>query len=68
MNGGVFYVCSNLKSVYFDGDAPTGVTENTFTGVSAGAKAYVYSTAQGFPAEGSDWYGLIVEYRDAQTP
>ena len=56
-----FSGCNSLSVIYFDGNAPT------VTGSSIGtmADAYVYSAAEGFPAENQIWYGLTVKYRDA---
>jgi len=55
--------CNRLSEVYFDGDKPI-VGSSVFLRVAPGAVAYVYPSAQGFPAEGQLWIGLVVKYRD----
>lgn len=59
----MFEGCTNLTDVYFDGDAPK-IGTLSFIRIATGAKAYVYSTAAGFPGEGQNWYGIIIAYRD----
>jgi len=55
-----FYGASKLANVVFLGNAPTSVGVEAFTEVAAGAKATISSSATGFPAVGSAWYGLTV--------
>ncbi len=55
-----FEGCSGLVSMLFLGDAPPSVGD--FHTSSAGCKAYVKSTANGWPAEGEYWNGLEVVY------
>lgn len=52
--------CSSLVSMMFLGDAPPSV--GGFHTSSAGCKACVKSTANGWPAEGEYWNGLEVVY------
>ena len=53
-----FEGCSGLVSMLFLGDAPPSVGD--FHTSSVGCKAYVKSTANGWPAEGEYWNGLEV--------
>ena len=55
-----FEGCSGLVSMVFLGDAPPSV--GGFHTLSAGCKAYVKSTANGWPTEGEYWNGLEVVY------
>jgi uncharacterized repeat protein (TIGR02543 family) len=50
----------DLVNIYFLGNAP-GVTRNQFEDLGANPKAFIKSTATGFPAVGSLWNGLTVE-------
>lgn len=65
-----FRNCSSLANVYFDGDALNLSGTNIFSGVASPAYANVYETAAGFSAEGENYYGLTIRYRDdnAQKP
>ena len=56
-----FYKCTSLKSITFQGDAPTDVGSNAFTNVADGAVAVVTIEAlNSFGGFGTDWNGLTV--------
>jgi uncharacterized repeat protein (TIGR02543 family) len=55
-----FNNASKLANFYFLGNAPA-VDSSSFTGVAAGAKAYITSRATGFPNVGSIWERLLVD-------
>jgi hypothetical protein len=57
---------TSLTSVTFSGNAPT-TFDNAFSGVPTGTKANVAYNATGFPANGSNWKGLIVSYGSAPS-
>lgn len=62
-----FEGASSLSNVYMLGDAPIVSPTNVFAGVNIGAKAYIKSTATGYPSVGSDWYGLTIALRSYQV-
>jgi len=57
---------TSLTSVTFSGNAPT-TFDDAFSGVPTGTKANVAYNATGFPANGSNWKGLIVSYGSAPS-
>ena len=57
---GLFEYADDLESIYFLGNAPV-VTRDQFKDLGANPKAFIKSTATGFPAVGSLWNGLTVE-------
>jgi uncharacterized repeat protein (TIGR02543 family) len=56
----LFGDAEDLVSIYFLGNAP-GVTRGQFDDLRANPKAFIKSTATGFPAVNSLWHGLTVE-------
>jgi uncharacterized repeat protein (TIGR02543 family) len=56
----LFRSTDNLVNIYFLGNAPS-VTANQFEDLGANPKAFIKSTATGFPAVNSLWHGLTVE-------
>jgi hypothetical protein len=56
---------SPLVDVNFLGNAPAIVDPLAFLDIRTGAKANVAYNATGFPANGSNWNGLIVSYGSA---
>jgi len=62
-----FGSCTNLTSFIFKGDAPT-VAQLAFSGVAAGAVAYVTREAlSSFGDSGDNWNGLSIKLRDGNT-
>jgi hypothetical protein len=62
-----FGSCTNLTSFIFKGDAPT-VAQLAFSGVAAGAVAYVTREAlSSFGDSGDNWNGLSIQLRDGNT-
>ena len=61
---GAFYDVTTLTSVTFLGNAPE-IETGAFTNIGFEAKANVAYNATGFPANGSTWNGLIVNYGSA---
>ena len=57
---------TTLTSVIFLGNAPATFAD-AFSGVPTGAKANVAYNATGFPANGSDWRGLVISYGSAPS-
>jgi hypothetical protein len=57
---------TSLTSITFLGNAPT-TFDDAFSGVPTGTKANVAYNATGFPANGSNWKGLIVSYGSAPS-
>ena len=57
---------TSLTSVTFLGNEPATFAD-AFSGVPTGTKANVTYNATGFPANGSDWRGLVISYGSAPS-
>jgi len=57
-----FYGCTRLSEIHFNGNAPE-IASEVFDKTATEAVAHVNDEAEGFPADGWLWNGLVVKYQ-----